>query len=190
MRAPATTPPASPLARGPNDTRETDVEAQVRKNLNWLWLAFAVIVIDLASKAWFSASMALGESRNLLPFFSWTLAHNYGAAFSFLHDAGGWQRWLFGAIAVVVSVGIVWWLVKLKPNEGFLGAGLALVLGGALGNLHDRITLGYVVDFVHVHYGTWHFPAFNVADCGITVGAFILIIDSLFLEKGRQVQNV
>jgi signal peptidase II len=166
------------------------VNTQVRKNLNWLWLALAVIVLDLATKAWFSANMQLGESRQLLPFFSWTLAHNYGAAFSLLHDAGGWQRWLFGGIAVVVSTGIVWWLSRLKANEAFLACGLALVLGGALGNLHDRNTLGYVVDFVHVHYGTWHFPAFNIADCGITVGAFILIIDSLFLEKRRQVVNV
>lgn len=166
------------------------MDTQARKNLNWLWLALAVIVLDLATKAWFSANMQLGESRQLLPFFSWTLAHNYGAAFSLLHDAGGWQRWLFGGIAVVVSTGIVWWLAKLKANEAFLACGLALVLGGALGNLYDRITLGYVVDFVHVHYGTWHFPAFNIADCGITVGAFILIIDSLFLEKRRQVVNV
>lgn len=166
------------------------MKTQVRKNLNWLWLSLAVIIVDLATKAWFSAHMVEGESRDLLPFFSWTLAHNYGAAFSFLHDAGGWQRWLFGGIAVAVSSGIVWWLTKLKGGEAFLAAGLALVLGGALGNLYDRITLGYVVDFVHVHYGSWHFPAFNVADCGITVGAFILIIDSLFLEKGRQVENV
>lgn len=166
------------------------MDQQARKNLKWLWLALAVIVLDLVTKAWFSTHMQLGESRQLLPFFSWTLAHNYGAAFSFLHDAGGWQRWFFGAIAVMVSVGIVGWLFKLKPNERFLAFGLALVLGGAIGNLHDRMTLGYVVDFVHVHYGTWHFPAFNIADCGITVGAFILIVDSLFLERRRQAANV
>lgn len=166
------------------------MDQQARKNLKWLWLALAVIVLDLATKAWFSANMQLGESRQLLPFFNWTLAHNYGAAFSFLHDAGGWQRWFFGGIAVVVSVGLVWWLAKLKANEGFLALGLALVLGGALGNLHDRVTLGYVVDFIHVHYGTWHFPAFNIADCGISVGAAILIIDSFFFERRRQVENV
>ncbi|MES2917304.1 MAG: signal peptidase II [Pseudomonadota bacterium] len=166
------------------------MDQQARKNLKWLWLALAIIVLDLATKAWFSATMQLGESRQLLPFFNWTLAHNYGAAFSFLHDAGGWQRWFFGGIAVVVSVGLVWWLTQLKANEGFLALGLALVLGGALGNLHDRVTLGYVVDFIHVHYGTWHFPAFNIADCGISVGAFILIFDSLFLERRRQVESV
>lgn len=166
------------------------VDIQARKNLNWLWLALAVIVLDLATKAWFSASLQLGESRPLLPFFSWTLAHNYGAAFSFLHDAGGWQRWFFGGIAVLVSVGLVWWLAHLKANERFLACALALVLGGALGNLHDRILLGYVVDFIHVHYAGWHFPAFNIADCGITVGAAMLIVDSFFLEKKRQVANV
>ncbi|HET8729833.1 MAG TPA: signal peptidase II [Moraxellaceae bacterium] len=158
--------------------------------MNWLWLTVAVISLDLATKAWFSTHMQEGQSIDLLPVFSWTLAHNYGAAFSFLHDAGGWQRWLFGGIALAVSAGILWWLSRLKANEGLLAAGLALVLGGALGNLYDRVTLGYVVDFIHVHYGSWHFPAFNIADCGITVGAAILIIDSLFLEKRRQVVNV
>lgn len=166
------------------------MNAQIRKNLNWLWLAAVVLVLDLATKAWFSANMQLGESRNLLPFFSWTLAHNYGAAFSMLHDAGGWQRWFFGGIAVAVSAGIVWWLATLKENTRFLACALALVLGGALGNLYDRVTLGYVVDFIHVHYGTWHFPAFNIADAGITVGAVMLVIDSFFLENKRQAASV
>lgn len=168
----------------------TEVSAQIRRNLNWLWLSLAVIVADYLSKVWFSTHMQLGESRQLLPFFSWTLAHNYGAAFSLLHDAGGWQRWFFGIIAIVVSVGIVWWLARLKDNERFLACALALVLGGALGNLYDRMVLGYVVDFIHVHYGDWHFPAFNIADCGITVGAVMLVIDSLFFEKKRQVASV
>jgi signal peptidase II len=166
------------------------VNAQIRKNLNWLWLSAIVIVLDLASKAWFSATMQLGDSVELLPFFSWTLAHNYGAAFSMLHDAGGWQRWFFGIIAVVVSAGIVWWLATLKENSRFLACALALVLGGALGNLYDRVTLGYVVDFIHVHYGSWHFPAFNIADAGITVGAVMLVIDSFFLESKRQAASV
>lgn len=163
------------------------VNQVARKNLQWLWLALLVIVLDLASKAFVSTHMYLGQSIDVLPVFSWTLAHNYGAAFSFLHDAGGWQRWFFGGIAVVVSVGIVFWLTKL-PEKGahFLACALVLVLGGALGNLYDRVTLGYVVDFIHVHYGTWHFPAFNIADSGITVGAIMLIIDSLFFEKARE----
>ncbi|MDO8268409.1 MAG: signal peptidase II [Moraxellaceae bacterium] len=162
---------------------------QVRRNFAWLWLAVLVIVLDQATKMYFSATMQLGESVSLLPVFSWTLAHNYGAAFSFLHDAGGWQRWFFAGIALVVSGGILFWLKTLPANARFLACALVLVLGGALGNLYDRMMLGYVVDFIHVHYGTWHFPAFNIADCGISVGAAMLIFDSLFLEKKREAAN-
>jgi signal peptidase II len=165
------------------------VNEQVRKNYSWLWLAVLVIVLDQATKMYFSATMQLGESVSLLPVFSWTLAHNYGAAFSFLHDAGGWQRWFFAGIALVVSGGILFWLKTLPANARFLACALVLVLGGALGNLYDRMMLGYVVDFIHVHYGTWHFPAFNIADCGISVGAAMLIFDSLFLEKKREAAN-
>lgn len=159
---------------------------QVRKNFSWLWLAVLVIVLDQMTKLYFSATMQLGESVSLLPVFSWTLAHNYGAAFSFLHDAGGWQRWFFAGIALVVSGGILFWLKTLPANARFLACALVLVLGGALGNLYDRMMLGYVVDFIHVHYGSLHFPAFNIADCGISVGAAMLIFDSLFLEKKRE----
>ncbi|MBP8852685.1 MAG: signal peptidase II [Moraxellaceae bacterium] len=161
----------------------------MRKNFSWLWLALIIIVLDQATKWYFSATMQLGDSINLLPGFNWTLAHNYGAAFSFLHDAGGWQRWFFAGIALVVSGGILFWLRSVPANARFLACALVLVLGGALGNLYDRMMLGYVVDFVHVYYGTWHFPAFNIADAGITVGAIMLIIDSLFLEKKREVAN-
>lgn len=162
---------------------------QTRKNFSWLWLALIIIVLDQVSKWYFSSTMQLGDSINLLPGFNWTLAHNYGAAFSFLHDAGGWQRWFFAGIALVVSGGILFWLKSVPANARFLACALVLVLGGALGNLYDRMMLGYVVDFVHVYYGTWHFPAFNIADAGITVGAIMLIIDSLFLEKKREVAN-
>lgn len=167
--------------------RYMNVNQTNRENLKWLWLALLVIVLDLASKAFVTAHMTLGQSLDVLPVFSWTLAHNYGAAFSFLHDAGGWQRWFFGGIAVVVSIGIVLWLLRL-PVQGarFLACALMLVLGGALGNLYDRMTLGYVVDFIHVHYGSWHFPAFNIADSGITVGAIMLVIDAFFFEKARE----
>jgi len=165
------------------------VNEQTRKNFSWLWLALIIIVLDQVSKWYFSSTMQLGDSINLLPGFNWTLAHNYGAAFSFLHDAGGWQRWFFAGIALVVSGGILFWLRSVPANARFLACALVLVLGGALGNLYDRMMLGYVVDFVHVYYGTWHFPAFNIADAGITVGAIMLIIDSLFLEKKREVAN-
>lgn len=163
-----------------------DVNEQARKNLAWLWLSLLVIGLDLLSKYIVSSTMVLGQSIAVLPVFNWTLAHNYGAAFSFLHDAGGWQRWFFAGIAVVVSGGLALWLKSLPSNARFLAVALALVLGGAIGNLYDRILLGYVVDFIHVHYGAWNFPAFNLADSAITTGAIMLVIDSLFLEQKRE----
>jgi signal peptidase II len=163
------------------------VNAQAKKNLSWLYLSVLIIALDLLSKNIASTNMVLGESIPVLSVFNWTLAHNYGAAFSFLADAGGWQRWFFAVIALVVSVGIIWWLKTLQANSRFLAISLALVLGGAIGNLYDRIALGYVVDFIHLHYGTWDFPAFNLADSAITVGAIMLVIDSIFFEGKRQV---
>jgi signal peptidase II len=162
---------------------------QVKKNLQWLWLAVLVIALDQWTKHIVSTHMQLGESIGVLPVLNWTLMHNYGAAFSFLGDAGGWQRWLFAGIAVTVSAALTVWLWRLPAGARWLAAALVLVMGGALGNLYDRMVLGYVVDFVHVHYGSWNFPAFNLADSGITVGAGMLIIDALFLEKLRKVAH-
>lgn len=156
------------------------------KNLSWLVVSVVVIVLDQITKLYFNQHLQLGQSIELLPVLNWTLAYNYGAAFSFLHDAGGWQRWFFSVLAIVVSSALVIWLSRLKDAK-FLALALALLLGGAIGNAHDRIAYGYVIDFIHVYYQTWHFPVFNVADCAITVGAIMLIIDSLFLEKKRQV---
>lgn len=154
--------------------------------LNGLWLAALIYVIDYLTKQWASSSLVYGYPESVLPFLNWTLAHNTGAAFSFLHDAGGWQRWFFVGIAVVVSVGLVVWLARMPKGLRVLPLAVALLLGGALGNLHDRMVQGYVVDFIHVFYQNWHFPAFNIADCGITVGAILMIIDSLFLERRRE----
>ena len=156
------------------------------KNLHWLWLGVVVFVLDQWSKTYFERLLDHGQSIDLLPVFSWTLAYNTGAAFSFLHDAGGWQRWFFIVLAISVCSGMVVWLSRLPANARWLMAGIGLLVGGALGNVYDRFTLGYVIDFIHVHYQTWHFPAFNIADCGITVGAALLVIDSLFLEPKRQ----
>ena len=146
--------------------------------MRWLALSAAVIALDLATKAWVSASFQLGESRELLPIFNLVLAHNTGAAFSFLAGAGGWQRWLFTAITVVISVALV---IGLRRNDTkpLIATAFALVLGGALGNLYDRLTLGYVVDFLDFHWGRAHFPAFNVADSAITVGVALLLWDSV-----------
>lgn len=152
----------------------------------WLWLAVAVFVLDYVTKVWASHSLIYGWPREVLPFLNWTLAHNTGAAFSFLHDAGGWQRWFFIAIAIAVSAGLAAWLRRQPAEARWLPIAIALLLGGALGNLYDRALQGYVVDFIHVHWAGWNFPAFNIADCGITVGAIMLMIDSLFLESRRE----
>jgi signal peptidase II len=114
--------------------------------------------------------------------------HNVGAAFSFLASASGWQRWLFIVLAVGVSIAIVVWLFRMPPSKVLLAAGLSLVLGGAIGNVIDRIRLGYVVDFIHFHWDRAYFPAFNVADSAITVGAAFLLLDALFEPKGTKVK--
>ena len=144
----------------------------------WLWLSAVILVLDLATKAWVSATFRYGEAREVTSFFNLVLVHNTGAAFSFLADAGGWQRWFFTGVAIAISALLVWMLRK-PGNATSLSCGLALVLGGALGNLYDRVTLGYVVDFVQLHAGGYYFPAFNVADSAITVGVVLLVWDSL-----------
>lgn len=147
--------------------------------LKWLWLSLLVIILDQFSKYMVSDLLHLYESVAVLPFFSVTLLHNSGAAFSFLAGAGGWQRWLFTAIALVVSVAIIVWIKRLSTTETWQAAALALILGGALGNVIDRLRFGYVVDFLDVYYQKWHWPAFNVADSAITVGVAILLVATL-----------
>jgi signal peptidase II len=144
----------------------------------WLVIAALIALSDHASKSAISANFRLGEAREITGFFNLVLAHNRGAAFSFLSDAGGWQRTLFIGIAVLATAVIVAMLVR-HPGERLFCAGLALILGGALGNLWDRIALGYVVDFLDFHAFGWHFWAFNLADSAITVGAGLLILDAL-----------
>ncbi len=147
--------------------------------LKWLWLALVVVVLDQVTKQLASAYLALHEPVALIPMLNLTLMHNTGAAFSFLSQAGGWQRWFFVLLALGVSIGITVWISRLNRSQRWLAAALALVLGGALGNVWDRVVLGYVVDFIDVYYGRWHWPAFNIADSAITVGAVMLVIDSL-----------
>lgn len=150
---------------------------------NWLLLAAVVIALDQTSKLAISSHFSYGEALAVTPFFNLVLAHNTGAAFSFLSDAGGVQRWLFSLIAVVASVWIVWLLRKHQAEKLFSFA-LAFILGGALGNLIDRIAYGYVVDFLDFYWGSYHFAAFNLADSAITGGAALLILDS-FKGKGH-----
>lgn len=146
--------------------------------LIWLWLSAFVIVVDQITKRVVDTSMQLHQSIELAPFFQLTYLRNQGAAFSFLSGAGGWQRWFFIILAVVASAFITVWLRKLDPRQRREAMAWALVLGGALGNLIDRILYGYVIDFLDVYYGDWHWPAFNVADSAITVGVVLLLLDS------------
>jgi len=150
-------------------------------SLRWLWLSLAVIVVDQGSKALAESLLAIHEPVAVLPFFDLFLTYNLGAAFSFLSNAGGWQRWLFVILSSGVSVFIVLWLRRVPRGEKTLACALALVLGGALGNLIDRVLRpgGGVVDFIDIYYGTWHWPAFNVADSAISIGAAILVWSAL-----------
>ncbi|NQD81423.1 signal peptidase II [Pseudomonas seleniipraecipitans] len=156
--------------------------------LGWVWLSVVVFVVDQITKYWFDNNLSMYERIAVIPdFFSWTLAYNTGAAFSFLADESGWQRWLFALIATVVSAVLVVWLKRLKPEETWLAVGLALVLGGALGNLVDRVIFGHVVDFILVHWqNRWYFPAFNIADSAITVGAVLLALDMFRSNKSQE----
>ncbi|HEX5364843.1 MAG TPA: signal peptidase II [Gallionella sp.] len=144
----------------------------------WLGLSLLVVVLDQFSKLWISSLFVYGETLRVLDVFDLVLAHNTGAAFSFLHDAGGMQRWLFSAIAVIASVWIAV-LLRKHATQKLFALALSLILGGALGNLIDRIAYGYVVDFLSFHWDTHYFPAFNLADSAITLGAALLILDSL-----------
>ncbi len=152
--------------------------------LRWLFVSVAVIVTDAATKAAMMAAFQPGEERPFTSFFSLVLTFNTGAAFSFLAGADGWQRWLFAAIAVAASVLIVWLL--RRGGDALYCLGLALILGGALGNLWDRLTIGKVVDFLLFHYDRWAYPAFNVADSAITVGAGLIIVDSFRARRSSR----
>jgi signal peptidase II len=149
------------------------------KAVKWFGLAAAVIVLDYLTKIAVLESFAPGESRIVTSFFNLVLVFNKGAAFSFLSSAPGWQTLFFAAIAVVASTVISFLIIRLASRRLFCG-GLALILGGALGNLYDRLLYGHVVDFLDFHAFGWHWPAFNVADSAITVGAGILIVESFF----------
>ncbi len=151
--------------------------------LKWLWLSLGVFALDQLTKQLAEHYLELHQPVAVIPGFNLMLAYNTGAAFSFLHDAGGWQRWFFAILSSIISAGIVWWMWRLETAERWMAIALALILGGALGNLWDRVVLGHVVDFIQLYYRQWAYPAFNIADSAITIGAVMLIIDSLFLRK-------
>ena len=171
----------------PNHSAMPNQSAEV-KTLPWLkWFALAatILLLDQLTKLWVMAEFSLGESRYVNGIFNLVRAHNEGAAFGFLSDAGGWQRWLFSIISIVVSVVIAVWLTRLPRQRVLEALALSLILGGALGNLYDRLILGYVVDFLDFHWAGWHFAAFNVADMAISVGAVLIIIDGLFFQQAE-----
>ena len=147
--------------------------------LIWLLLSLVVIVLDQLSKYWVDHAMQLYQSIELLPGLQLTYVRNTGAAFGFLSQAGGWQRWFFIGLGISASGLIGWWLYRLERCRQIEAMSWALVLGGALGNVIDRVLYGYVIDFLDVYYQDWHWPAFNVADSAISLGVVLLLIDSL-----------
>jgi signal peptidase II len=157
----------------------TIVAGARRSGLVYLWLTLLVIVLDQLTKTAVEHSLNLYASFVVLPVFEISRLHNTGAAFSFLAAAAGWQRWLFTVLAIVVSVALVTWLRRIDSESRMLASAVALILGGALGNVLDRMRLGYVIDFITVHWGDHYFPSFNVADSSITIGAGLLILDAL-----------
>lgn len=152
--------------------------------LRCIWLSGIVIALDQVSKFLIDNSLRVYESVPLLPFFQLTYLRNEGAAFSFLAQQSGWQRWFFVALSSAASVALAWWLSRLKSHQIWEACAVALILGGAVGNLIDRLWLGYVIDFLDVYYANWHFPAFNVADSAISIGVAMLILDGL-RQHGR-----
>ncbi len=142
-------------------------------------LAALIVILDQVTKLWAVSALELYRAVEILPFFNLTLLHNTGAAFSFLADAGGWQRWFFTGLTLVIATAIAVWLVRLRPEERLTRACLTLILGGAIGNLIDRVRLGYVIDFLDFHVAGWHWPAFNIADAAISCGAVLLIVFGL-----------
>jgi signal peptidase II len=146
--------------------------------LRWLWLTILWVVIDQITKQWVAGSFDYRETLAVLPFFNITYVHNPGAAFSFLADQGGWQRWFFTAIAAIASIIFIVWLAKTSKKQTMLSISFALILSGAVGNLIDRVLFGYVIDFLDFHWSGTHFPAFNVADSMIFIGAALMLLDS------------
>ncbi|MGI2189890.1 signal peptidase II [Shewanella baltica] len=153
--------------------------------LRWYWVAVLVFFADQLSKQWVLANFDLHESLNLLPFFNFTYVRNYGAAFSFLSDAGGWQRWLFTIVAVGFSTLLTVWLRKQSASLLKLNLAYTLVIGGALGNLVDRLMHGFVVDFIDFFWAKSHYPAFNIADSAICIGAVLIIWDAFLSGKSE-----
>ena len=168
--------------------KESDLSKSPKPNaLVWLVMSALVIALDQITKAVVRDMLVPYMPHEAIPHvLNWTLAFNRGAAFSFLQDASGWQTWLFGGLAVVVCIGLVVWLVRTPRRDWRTALPVALIIGGALGNLIDRLIHGQVTDFIQVYWHAWSFPAFNIADSAITVGAVLLIAFGLFGKQTSQ----
>jgi len=167
----------------------TQPDAPARGSLVYLWLSALVIALDQLTKAAVERGLALYQSVDVLPVLEITRLHNTGAAFSFLADAAGWQRWLFTVLALAVSGGLILWLRRIERGAAVLACAVALILGGALGNVIDRLRLGHVIDFIYAHWQQHYFPAFNVADSAICVGAGLLLMDNWLAGTRRAAPN-
>jgi signal peptidase II len=165
------------------DIEMTSCKKIFSSGLVMLWVSLLVLLLDRYSKTWVMQHLGLHEPMTIFPFFDLTLAFNTGAAFSFLDSASGWQQWVLGGLALVVSGIVIVWLSKLSSRDYWAATGLCLILGGALGNLWDRILYGYVVDLLSFHVGGWYFAIFNVADSAICVGAFMVFC--YWMKKGK-----
>lgn len=146
----------------------------------WLWLSAIVVALDQLTKQWVEEAFVLYESLPVTGFFNLTLVYNTGAAFSFLADAGGWQRWFFLVLALIICTYLVYWLFQLKKEQVLLPFAIAMIIGGAIGNVIDRMLHGHVIDFLDFYYQQWHWPAFNLADSAIVLGVILFIWDAFF----------
>jgi signal peptidase II len=164
------------VANNKRDNREKNA-------LVWLWLSLLVVILDQATKLWANTVLNFNDPVALLPFLNFRLLYNTGAAWSILADAGGWQRWFLSGLTVVISSFLLFWLLSLKRQQYWIASALALIIGGAFGNLIDRLIYGYVIDFIDIHYQNWHWPAFNIADSAISIGAVMLVVDALLWSK-------
>lgn len=154
--------------------------------LQFLWLSLALIIIDQVTKQWVIRVFDLYESISIMPYLNFTYVQNFGAAFSFLSDQGGWQRWLFTLLAFAVSVILLIWLRRNPVNMWRQNLAFSLILAGAVGNVIDRLVYGYVIDFIDVYIDNWHWPAFNVADMAITIGAVLMLLEAFFEQRQEQ----
>jgi signal peptidase II len=162
-----------------------------QSGLRWLWLAVVVFVADITIKLFVMDSMGYGWANRIevLPFFNFLYVHNYGAAFSFLSDASGWQRWFFTGIAFVICSLLIYWMRKSSAEDKITNIAYAAIIGGAIGNVFDRLVHGFVIDYLDFYWGHYHWPAFNLADAAICIGAALIVLEGFKADKTKKIDN-